>query len=257
MFLEYKGISIHYRVLGKGVAIVLLHGFLENRTMWKNIIPELSKRNKVITIDLLGHGKTPCIGYVHTMEHQSDLVAAVLKKINIRKSIFIGHSMGGYVALAFAEKYPEKIKGLCLLNSTSNNDDPSRQELRSKANAMAQTNFANMVKISFLNLFKQENKTLYQEDVELALKEALQTPIQGYIAANEGMRIRPNRNNVLLSNDLKKLIIAGKDDPVLNYKDSIQEGKKTKTPVLVLEGGHMSHIENLDEVQKALISFCK
>jgi len=108
----YKNIPINYAFKGKGSAIVLLHGFLENSSMWKGIILGLSKRNKVITVDLFGHGKTENLGYIHTMEEQATMVRSVLKSLNIRKATLIGHSMGGYVALAFAELFPKNTKGI-------------------------------------------------------------------------------------------------------------------------------------------------
>jgi pimeloyl-ACP methyl ester carboxylesterase len=76
----------------KGTAIVLLHGFLENQSMYNHTL-QLCKRT-VITIDLLGHGETECLGYVHTMEDNADAVHSVLLELGIRKSILVGHSMG-------------------------------------------------------------------------------------------------------------------------------------------------------------------
>ena len=106
MILEHKGINIFYTVKGKGTALVLLHGFLENSSMWHPFIPNLTQRNRVVCIDLLGHGKTNCLGYAHPMELMSEAVEAVLKHLRLRKYYMIGHSMGGYVALSFAEKNP-------------------------------------------------------------------------------------------------------------------------------------------------------
>ena len=128
MILDYKGINIFYTDTGKGQVVVLLHGFLEDASMWNALIPELSKKNRVVAIDLLGHGNTNSLGYVHTMEDMANTVKAVLSHLSLRKFIFIGHSMGGYVALAFAKLYPENIKGLCLLNSTYEADDLERKQ---------------------------------------------------------------------------------------------------------------------------------
>ena len=253
----FKNTNIYFSDEGKGTAVVLIHGFLENATMWKDIIPELSKKNRVISIDLLGHGKTACLGYVHSMKLFAETIEAVLKHLRIRKCVLIGHSLGGYVALAFAEKFPQKIKGVCLLNSTSNEDDDERKLLRIKANKMVQTNFTNMVRMSFSNLFDEESKTIFKDEMELALNQALQTPIQGYIAAQEGMRIRPNRNHILTENSFKKLLIIGKNDPVLDFETSLDEAKKTNTEVVILNGGHMSHIENKLELIESLKTFLK
>jgi pimeloyl-ACP methyl ester carboxylesterase len=90
-----------------------------------------------------------------------------------------------------------------------------------------------------------------------ALSEAMQTPIQGYIAGQEGMKLRPNRNHVLAENSFKKLIIMGKKDAVLDYKTSLEEVEKTNSKHVALPQGHMSHIENLEELILILKDFLK
>ncbi|ARV07070.1 alpha/beta hydrolase [Polaribacter sp. SA4-10] len=257
MVLDYKNATISYSDQGKGTAIILIHGFLENATMWKEITPQLTKKNRVITIDLLGHGKSDCLGYTHSMELFAETIEAVLKHLRIRKCILIGHSLGGYVALAFAEKNPQKIKGLCLMNSTSIEDDNERKKLRSRANKMVQNNFTNMVRMSFTNLFSEASRTVFKDEMKLALAEALQTPIQGYIAAQEGMKNRPNRSPILAENNFKKLIIIGEKDPVLDHQTSLEEAKKTNSEFVVFPNGHMSHIENKEELITILERFVK
>jgi pimeloyl-ACP methyl ester carboxylesterase len=255
MILDYKNAAIFYTDSGKGPAVVLIHGFLENTTMWNLIIPELSKRNRVIAIDLLGHGKSDCIGYTHSMELFAETLEAVLKKVRIRKCILVGHSLGGYVALAFAEKHPKRVKGLCLMNSTSNEDTADRKLLRTRANKMVHKNFSNLVRMSFTNLFSEESRIVFKDQMKNALSEAMQTPIQGYIAGQEGMKLRPNRNHVLAENSFKKLIIMGKKDAVLDYKTSLEEVEKTNSKHVALPQGHMSHIENLEELILILKDF--
>ena len=131
--LHYKNTSIAFTDTGKGTAIVLLHGFLENQSMWNALVPVLSQKYRVITIDLLGHGQTEPMGYLQTMEDNADAVHEVLSSLRLRKAVFIGHSMGGYVALAYAELYPESVKGLVLLNSTAKEDSPERKTNRDRA----------------------------------------------------------------------------------------------------------------------------
>ncbi|WP_369047906.1 alpha/beta fold hydrolase [Tenacibaculum sp. UWU-22] len=255
--IDFKGAKVNFFVKGKGSAIVLLHGFLENQTMWKSISETLTKTHKVITIDLLGHGNTDCLGYIHTMELMADAVSAVLKHLRIRRFIVVGHSMGGYVALALAEKNIEKIKGFCLLNSTSYADDEERKKLRAKANKLIPKNFENMVRISFLNLFTQQSRKVYKETISRVLKEALKTPLQGYMACQEGMRERPSRNDVLKQLSCEKLLIIGKKDPVLNFETSLQEAIDANANSVVLSNGHMSHIEDENELILALQTFVK
>ena len=255
--LSFKNIKISYTDSGKGPVVVLLHGFLENKRMWKEIVPKVSNTNRVLAIDLLGHGQTDCLGYVHSMELMAEVVLAVLKLLRIRKITIIGHSMGGYVSLALADKRPEMIRGLCLLNSTSLSDDTVRKKLRERANKMVQSNFTNMVRMSFVNLFGEENKAVFAFEIENALNDALKTSLQGYMACQEGMRIRPNRMAVLKNYSFKKLYILGKKDPVLSVEEALEEAKEIQAESVILSGGHMSHIENTHELLIALQKFVK
>jgi pimeloyl-ACP methyl ester carboxylesterase len=256
-FIFYKNTKISFSTKGKGSAVVLLHGFLENSTMWNSITDSLSKNNRVVCIDLLGHGQTECLGYVHTMEMMAESVEAVLSHLKVRKSIFIGHSLGGYVALAFAEKNPDNIKGLCLMNSTARADDAPRIQLRNRAVEAVKTNYTNLVKMSITNLFRPKNRTFFKAEITAVKAAALKTPLQGYIAAQEGMKIRNDREALLHFSPYKKMLILGKKDPVLNYNDLLDQVKNTEVEVVEFPDGHMSHIENRDELIIALKGFVK
>lgn len=257
MILDYKGTSVFYTDEGKGNTLVLLHGFLENSTMWHAIKPELIKRNRVVCIDLLGHGQTECFGYVHSMDLMAEVVYEVLHALKIRRSIFVGHSMGGYVALAFAEQYPDNVKGLCLLNSTSRADSSERIALRDRAINAVKTNYSNLVKMSISNLFRPKNRTLFQDEIKQVKKEALKTPLQGYIAAQEGMKVRFDREALLHFSPYPKMMVYSKKDPILNYEDIIDQINNTDVQHVELPDGHMSHIENKDDVITALREFVK
>ncbi len=251
----YKNTPISYVVEGTGSAIVLLHGFLEDKTMWHSIKDSLFLKNKVVCVDLLGHGESGCLGYVHTMEEMAEVVKVVLKNEKLRRVKVIGHSMGGYIALAFAEKYPENVKGLCLMNSTSQEDTRERKEMRLRAVKMAQNNYEALVSMSVVNLFSKGIRNQFKKEIEDCKTTALKTPLQGYIAGSEGMRTRKNRAHVLKSSLFKKLFIIGDNDTVLDKEMLISEAEQTKTPYVVLSGGHMSHIENEKELVKNLIDF--
>lgn len=255
MILNYKNSSIHYTTEGEGNSIVLLHGFLESVEMWQNLITEFSTTNNVVCIDLLGHGKTDCIGYVHTMEAMAQAVLAILEHLNIENAHVIGHSMGGYVALALAEQKPELFKGLCLMNSTYEADDNLRKQIRTRASEMAQQNFKVIVQMSFANLFAPESKVKYEAAYEKALQLALKTPLQGYIAAQEGMKLRPNRFTVLKSLNCKKLIITGKKDRLIDTSKIIETIKATDIDLVEFSEGHMSYIENKSELSYNILHF--
>ncbi len=253
----YKNTKISYSDTGKGNAVVLLHGFLENKTMWQDLIPEISKKHRVITVDLLGHGETECLGYVHSMEDNADVVQAVLSKLRIRKAVFIGHSMGGYVALAYAELYPEKIRGLVLLNSTSKADSEERKANRNRAIKAVKKDYTTFIRLSITNLFSPDNRELLVDEIEKVKKEALKTPLQGVVASLEGMKIRKDREVLLHLTPYPKMLILGKKDPVLIYESTLEQIEDTAVKLVTFPDGHMSHIENREELKDVLLGFFK
>lgn len=255
MILKYKNGRIHYNIEGEGSAIVLLHGFLETSTMWHDLIPEFSNSHQVFSIDLLGHGKTDCLGYVHTMEEMAEAVFAVLNYHNIETADIIGHSMGGYVALALSEQQPQLFRSLVLMNSTYEADDDERKNLRLRANEMAKANIANLVRMSFANLFAPESRLKFKTELDEALAIALDTTVQGYIAASEGMRLRPNRFKTYKNLNSKKLIIVGVKDWIVDSAIIKKQAKDTDINIEELSEGHMSHIENKSELTYILKRF--
>lgn len=256
-FISHKGSNVSFSDFGKGTAIVLLHGFLENSAMWHYFVSDLSKKNRLITIDLLGHGKTEPLGYVHSMEDNADVVHAVLSELKIRKAVLVGHSMGGYVALAFAELYPENLKGMVLLNSTSRADSDDRKSNRNRAIKAVKQNYANFVRLSITNLFSENNRERLAEEIENVKNEALKTPLQGIVASLEGMKIRKDREVILHFAPYPILLVLGEKDPVLNYIESLEQIENTNVKLLTFPDGHMSHIENKEELKKELSLFFK
>lgn len=250
-----KNTKISFTDQGKGTAVVLLHGFLENKTMWDNYTTTLTKNHRVIAIDLLGHGETECFGYVHAMEDQADMIFAVLFTLRIRKIVLVGHSMGGYVALAFAELYPDYVKGLFLLNSTASADSDERKTNRDRAIVAVKQNYTNFVRMSIANLFSEDNRELMTKEIEKVKEEALKTPLQGIVAALEGMKIRKDREVLLHFSPYPIELVLGKKDSVLIYEETINQIEGTKVQLTTFADGHMSHIENEKELKKVLVDF--
>lgn len=256
-FATYKNCKIHYTDSGKGDVIVLLHGFLENCKMWNSFVPEFVQTNRVICIDLLGHGETACLSYVHTMEDMADAVYHVLHGLELKKVILVGHSMGGYVALAFAELYPELVKGLVLMNSTAKDDTLERKANRERAILAVKQHYKNAISMSIANLFSEENRGKLVNEIEWAKNEALKTPLQGIVAAQEGMKIRKDREILLHTTLFPKMLILGKKDPVLNYEEHKTQVENTTVELVTFNDGHMSHFENEEELKAVLLDFLK
>lgn len=255
MIYNYKNIPVFFTDDGKGEVIVLLHGFLESSSMWKDLAPELAKKHRVIAMDLLGHGQTGCLGYIHTMELMAEVVEAVLNHLKIETFTVIGHSMGGYVALALAENTTKNIHGLCLMNSTAQPDSDERKANRDRAIAAVKQNHRAFVCMSVSNLFAPDNRELFTTEIEHTKLEALKTPLQGIIAALEGMKIRKVRTQVLRQSAFNKLLVIGKKDPVLEYQTLLNHAQETGVDVVEFPDGHMSHIENTKELTYKLLQF--
>ncbi|SFS43241.1 alpha/beta fold hydrolase [Lutibacter maritimus] len=257
MTILYKNTTINFTSTGKGTAVVLLHGFLENSSMWNEIVPEISKKNRVICIDLLGHGKSESHGYIHTMEEQAEMVKTVLAFLKLKKYILVGHSMGGYIALAFAKLYAKNIKGLCLMNSTALPDTEEKKINRDRGIAAVKQNHKTFVRIAIPMLFSEKNRAIFTSEITSVTNEALKLSAQGIIAALEGMKVRKNNTQIYKKAEFPMMMIIGKEDPALDYNSLIQQTKNTSVNVVEFPDGHMSHIENKDELIETLSQFIK
>lgn len=257
-FTTYKNTSIAFTQKGKGRVIVLLHGFLENLTMWDTIATQLSQKYRVVCIDLLGHGQTESIGYVQTMTEQATMVKAVLNHLKLSKYILIGHSMGGYVALAFADLYPNNIKGVCLLNSTSLADSSTKKSDRDKAILLVKQNHKTLIKVAIPALFSKKNKDTFKEVIKDTLKEALKTSKQGVIAALEGMKTRKDLTPTLNNKNLKTLVFVGKHDTAIDTNALLKVYEtNTNKQLITLQDAHMGHIESEAAVLTHLSAFAR
>lgn len=251
----YKNTKISFTDSGEGNTIVFLHGFLENKKMWTEYASFFSEKYRVVTIDLLGHGESDSLGYVHEMEENAQAVNEVLEHLKIEKATIVGHSMGGYVALAFAELYPQKIQKLVLQNSTSKEDNAEKKLNRTRAIKAVKQNYISFVSLAIANLFSENNRTRLADEIEKVKAEALKTPLQGIVASLEGMKIRKDREWLLHENRFPVLLILGKKDPVLNYEENLAQIEDTTAELVSFEDGHMSHIENKEDLKTILFDF--
>jgi pimeloyl-ACP methyl ester carboxylesterase len=191
------------------------------------------------------------------MEDQADMVHHVLHELKIRKAVLIGHSMGGYVALAFAELYPDNVKGIVLQNSTSRADSDERKANRDRAIVAVKQNYSAFIRMSIANLFSEDNRERLANIIEEVKLEALKTPLQGIVAALEGMKIRKDREVILHFAPYPIQLILGKKDPVLNYDENLEQIEGTQVQLTAFDDGHMSHFENQGKLLAVLNGFLK
>jgi len=257
MVAEFKKSKIHYTDSGKGRVIVLLHGFLGSLEVWSELCKKLSKRFRVIAIDLPGHGETPSIGYYHSMELLAQSVKAVLDKAGVRRYVIVGHSMGGYAALAFAELYPDNVSGLCLFNSTSYADSEEKKKEREKVIRLVKKEHKHYVAEVVTSLFAPENISKIPNELEKVKRIAAQVQKQAIINSLEGMKERKSRDLILKFAEFPVLFIVGKKDSVINYETMYAQMGVCKYPsILILENcGHMGFYEAPKETAKELLLF--
>jgi len=244
MTLDYKGSRQFYTINGMGPVCVLLHGFIENHTIWDDLVIHLGTTRKVLSVDLPGHGQSDVLNEPTSMRSMADAVFAVLEKENIEKVDIIGHSMGGYVGLAFANVFPEKTSGLLLLNSTPVEDTPDRIATREHGIKIAKKNYESIVKMSVANMFAEESHEKLQKDIENLKAEALKTPLQGYINAQEAMMNRGDLSEFWKKASFKKGMILGREDPIIDAEKTKNAFKDKIPQISILKGGHALLLEN-------------
>lgn len=256
-YAEFKKIKVRYSDVGKGRVIVLLHGFLCSHEIWEDTIKKLSRKFRVIAIDLPGHGETPCIGYYHPMELLAQSVKAVVDKIGVRRYIVVGHSMGGYAALAFAELYPENVSGLCLFHSTAYADAEDKKKDRERVIRLVKKEHRHYVAEVVTSLFAPENLERLKPQVEKVKRIAANVSKQSIINSLEGMKERKSRDLILKFAEYPVLFIVGKKDSVINFETMYPQMGLCKYPsVLMLEeAGHMGFYEAPKETVKELKEF--
>ena len=236
---------LHHEISGNGKKpLVLLHGFMENSTIWEEMEAHLSKDFTLIKIDLPGHGKSKVYQEIHTVELMAEKVKEVIDALKLEKINLLGHSLGGYVSLAFAENFPEILESMTLFFSTTLADDDEKKQIRRRSIAVIDENFETFVKTSIPNLFSNNEKDILEGKIELAKNIAKSTDKEGVKAAQLGMAERPDRTEILENLDAKILIIAGKYDNAVKTENLLKIiPEKTNIKTYVLDCGHNGHWE--------------
>jgi pimeloyl-ACP methyl ester carboxylesterase len=260
MFTTIGNGKIHYTDSGRGHVVILLHGYLESGEVWNGFAGQLATEFRVITMDLPGHGLSDVYGETHSMEFMASAVKDLLDKLSVGKAFMIGHSLGGYVTLAFLELFPEYLSGYCLFHSQPLSDSPETVEKRlreiaivkaGKKDLMYPDNVTRMYALSSPDRFPKA----FQRSKDIASR----IPGEGIIAVLNGMIQRPSRLKIMEEGRVPCLWILGTMDSYIPC-EPIQE--KVKLPqnatVLVLQNsGHMGFIEESELSVLTLTDFVK
>ena len=241
-----------------GHCFVLLHGYLESLLVWDRFVPLLYRRARVVTLDLPGHGISEVRGECHTMEWLADVVAAAIRALGIGRCTVVGHSMGGYVALALCERHPELLDGLVLLSSTPYADTPEKQEMRLREAALVRAGKKELLaRTAAAAGFAEENRPRMADEIEELEEQVYVTEDEGIVALLNGMRTRSDRSEMLRRTTVPHLFILGRRDgyiPVERAEAMVAEHPEAQV-VWLDHAGHMGFLEEPGRTARALLDF--
>jgi len=254
-------VNLHKTVVdtgGEKPALVFLHGFCESKEVWEYFTPPLLTDYRVILLDLPGFGDNTQLRSDYNMESIAAYVREVLADFNIRKCVLIGHSMGGYAALAFAEKYASMLLGVCLFNSSALPDSEEKKQNRNRTIEFIQKHGVEKFMDTFVApLFHESNRENNQDAIQLLAQIGKQGSTEGIIGTVAGMRDRPDRTAVLENIPCPVLFIAGKQDPAVTLEQTLQQCylPKIAHTLFLDQTGHMGMFERPELTCKALAGF--
>jgi pimeloyl-ACP methyl ester carboxylesterase len=268
--------SLYYREEGSGLPVVLLHGFAEDGAIWDRELSDLSAYCRVIVPDLPGSGQSPALTSAEGSAAQEGVEAqeggaarggvealagsilTLLDQLAIQQCILIGHSMGGYIALAFAEKYPDRLTALGLFHSTAYADSEEKKTGRRKSIEFIRNNgSAAFIWQSIPNLFSGYTREHHPDLIDGVINRYSGFSPDSLVAYYEAMIARPDRTAVLRHFAGPVLFIIGQADAVIPMEQVLQQSHlPAVSHIHIIENaGHMGMLEAPDRSNTILQSF--
>ena len=240
--------------------VVLLHGYLESMLVWDEFVALLKESVRVVTIDLPGHGVSMVTSEVHTMEYLAECVALAMEALGIERYSVVGHSMGGYVALAMVEKYASRLESIVLLSSTTSADSQEKCDRRRREIELIKAGKKNMLARLVPHAgFAPENVKRLKDYIEDIGELILMTEDEGVIAILGGMIERKSRGELLRQSGVPHMFIFGRHDyyiPVETAEEMIA-ADPTARVVWLEHSGHMGFYEEPELCAQAILEMVK
>jgi len=258
MYFQFKGGRIHYSEKGNGTVIMLLHGYLESSEVWNGFENKLALKFRVLSVDLPGHGLSDIYGKTHTMEFMATAVKELLVHLGIKKVFLTGHSLGGYVILAFLELFPDYLFGYSLFHSHPFPDSPEAIEKRKREIAIVKAGKKDLIyPDNVLRMFANSNIKKFSEPLMRLKDIASRIPGEGIIAVLNGMMIRPKRLLLMEEGKIPCLWILGSMDNYIPCEHIQAEVRLPENAEIVVlhKSGHMGFIEEEDISVKVISDF--
>jgi pimeloyl-ACP methyl ester carboxylesterase len=247
--ITYKGKQLHYQCVGQGAAVVLVHGFGEDSSVWKAQMEFLQHHFQVLLPDLPGSGRSEPVEDM-SMEGLANAVKCMMEAEGLESGVLIGHSMGGYITLAFAEKYGERLKGFGLFHSSAYADTEEKKTTRRKGIAFIKEQGAYpFLKTAIPNLYspatKERHPTLIEEQLH-AVKDFSGDALCAYY---EAMMQRPDRTEVLRQSLVPVMFVLGRWDTAVLLADGLEQCRLPKIAYIDVleESGHMGMAEETEQ----------
>jgi pimeloyl-ACP methyl ester carboxylesterase len=246
---------MHYRYEGSGnQTLVLIHGFCENNTCFNKQVLFFKDHYKVLLVDLPGFGESIArVGI--SMDDMALEIKQVLDSLGIDKCVMLGHSMGGYVSLAFAENFPTYLVGFGLIHSVATADKPERKEKRDQVVSFIEKHGKEPFIKNFIpTLFYQ---TGLISDITETVNQALVSSQIGIIEAAKAMKSRPDRCHVLTDANVPVFFGIGRHDSLIPEKLMLEQSSYCKIAKVAYlsESGHMGMVEEGDKLNQEILSF--
>jgi pimeloyl-ACP methyl ester carboxylesterase len=252
-------LQLAYEERGSGPALVLIHGFPFDRTMWIEQLKGLAKVRRVVALDLRGHGlsKDPAPDKRYTMDLFADDVVATMDELGADKADVCGLSMGGYVVFAFWRRHRDRVRSLVLMDTKAEADSPEAKEGREKTASLVREQ--GMDPLIDTLLPKLVSKAPPEQVVERCKQMFLSTPPEVAAADALAMRDRPDSTPDLAGIDVPVLWIQGEEDALMPVEGARATAEKIPGArfVSVPGGGHVAPMENPDAVNAAMTEFLK
>jgi|688.fasta_scaffold109388_3 pimeloyl-ACP methyl ester carboxylesterase len=236
--------------------IVFLHGFCENNTCFNEQVLFFCSHYEVITIDLPGFGKSETVSNISLVE-MAKAVMELLQQKGKTKVYLFGHSMGGYVSLAFAKLFPEYLKGIGLIHSTPIADSEERKDKRKQVIKFLEKHDTEIYLKNFIPpLFTEDNAVKYATKF---IEEGKKGPKEGIIEAVKAMMNREDNSELIEKLDIPFFWGIGKYDSLISENDLFTFAFKCKKPYIAYlkNSAHMSMVEEANELNKHIFQFIK
>jgi pimeloyl-ACP methyl ester carboxylesterase len=254
----FQNTPVFYTIVGSGSPVLLLHGFGEDGTIWQNQIAALQADYQLLIPDIPGSGLSPALPGTPGIDSFAEAMASILLAEQIASCTILGHSMGGYIALAMAEKYPHLLTGLGLIHSTAFADTEAKKEARQKSIAFIQANGAlaflkTSIPALFSPAFADDNPPIVEKLVQKAGSFTANTLVQYY----QAMILRPDRSAILQQLKCPLLLLAGELDTAVPFDQSLMQSYvATETHLHFLrKSAHMGMLEETERFNRAIAGF--